>query len=149
MYECSLWIDGNLKVQEGALNIFEKAPLQSLILLEHYSRNCIFEEARVCIEEHLDNPQLIQDTIEGYNLAGIQSPTGLYYGNFIGRWNRESVKRFNQLWWHLITCGTSRDQIHLPVAATMTSISPRVLKKENRGNLFLPSDHKKGRTKND
>lgn len=146
-YDRSLWVDGNYELHGDPIRrVFPFInPQRELVLVRHYCRSCLFDEAEVCINQKLDDPKLISKTVRQYLKLGITRPTGLYFGSFIGRQRSENIKRFNMLWWHLIENGTNRDQIHLPIAVKLSGIGCMKMPSNTFGKLFVPKEHKKER----
>jgi hypothetical protein len=82
-----------------------------LALFEHSERHCIFEEANVCINRRLDNPEIIRKQINRYHQEGYPANAGLGECTILLRRHTPEIIEFNECWWQEILNGSKRDQI--------------------------------------
>jgi hypothetical protein len=110
----SLWIDGSVTI-EFQFSIEKLVQLYlsdcDLALFEHSERHCIFEEANVCINRRLDNPEIIRKQINRYHQEGYPANAGLGECTILLRRHTPEIIEFNECWWQEILNGSKRDQI--------------------------------------
>lgn len=111
--DISLWIDGRVELHHlnGALTQLKT----DLALHRHEQRNCIYEEARHCLNMKRGDPRQIEDAIDRYRSEGHPPHYGLWNGGVILRRHTPDITTFNREWWREVSVGTTRDQIVLPV----------------------------------
>lgn len=144
-YEWSIWIDANIfitgSMEEYLLACIESG--QAVAQFEHPQRNTIFDEANVCIESKLDEPDVISGQIERYRREGFtENATKLYECNLIIRQhnNPKCIKAMNR-WWKEVQRGSKRDQISYPYALwkeglEVHSLAPKGTSVRNVDNLY-------------
>ncbi len=143
----SLWIDGSVKI----LFPFELDKLiqmylsdADMALFKHPDRNCIYQEADVCIKRNLDDPDIIKKQIERYSKSKYLGNLGLVEATVILRRHTSEIKIFNEAWWEEIRNGSRRDQISFNYVANKLGIKfnyfPENLRKNN--HLFKRYNHK-------
>lgn len=113
-YDLSIWIDGNLGIATD-LNEFvslvfkEDTPLS---LMNHSSRNCIYEEALQCIREKKDDPSVISSQISGYMKEGFPENFGMVQtGIEVRKHNDPDLISFNEKWFEEVRTKSKRDQL--------------------------------------
>ncbi len=112
--EYSLWIDGSvsLKIPFTMSRLIELYLSKTdLCIFRHSSRNCIYEEAKVCKVKKLDSTQLIEDQISRYKKQGYPKNAGLVEATIILRRHSPELIEFCQSWWEEISLGSRRDQL--------------------------------------
>lgn len=109
-YDVTLWLDASfvLKDVDGLLSYLDNS---DLVVSRHYQRNCIYEEATVCIAYQRDRKDIIEPQMNRYRAEGYPVGNGLVEVGALLRRNSESVKLFNEAWWHEITNGSRHDQL--------------------------------------
>ena len=116
-YNISLYLDSNINV----LNNFLELRLDELIenrdkiaIGKHPLRNCIYDEAEVCMATGLDKKEIIEVQIEFYRKENYPKAFGLFENNVIFRWHmNEGIKELNEEWWRLYNKYSQRDQLSL------------------------------------
>lgn len=116
-YEYSIYIDGNIRIlnnkffkdinkQINNKNIFS-GPL-------HPFRNCLYDEAKRCIELKLDKKEKIERAIEKYKKEKFPRKFGLYEANILFRKHSDKkVIKLMEDWWEMINNYSRRDQLSL------------------------------------
>ena len=121
--EESLWVDGSIRISEelDIVREFEDClSFHDLALFRHPRRECIYDEADVCVRLGLDEPSVIARQIAGYRRAGYPESNGLAMAGIIFRRHSPRIGEFNAMWWSEIMEGSSRDQLSLdPVSWRM------------------------------
>jgi hypothetical protein len=109
----SLYVDSNIKIKshpEGWINQNAK----SIQLPLHFSRNCIFEEAREVILNKKAPLDKVIEQIEYYKMSGMPNNFGLMENNIIYRdFSDPSVRFIMEEWWVQLNRFTQRDQLSL------------------------------------
>jgi len=108
-HDKSVWIDGNLEI-----NI----PLDKFIegkygfwLMKHPDRNCLYEEAKRCIELGKDNAETISKQINEYRNVVFPEQFGLSATGCIIRDNDKYNSLFSDYWWKEVEDNSVRDQL--------------------------------------
>lgn len=111
-HDKSVWIDGNLEIAIPLDKFVEEK--DGFWLMDHPDRNCVYEEAKRCIELNKDNPEVINAQMERYRLMGLKEESGLCATGCIIRDNNWTNKEFNEDWWKEVKNGSVRDQLSWP-----------------------------------
>jgi hypothetical protein len=149
-YEYSLWIDGSVTIR-FPFSIQRLAEIylaeHDLAIFRHPERNCLFQEANVCLKRRLDDPEIIKKQVERYTQDGFPSNNGLVEATIILRRHSPKVIEFNEAWWDEIQNGSKRDQISFNYVAEKVGLKfkyfPGSLRTENY--LFKITKHNKQR----
>ncbi|CFR04467.1 glycosyltransferase domain-containing protein [Yersinia kristensenii] len=115
-YDESLYIDGNISIcSDSIANLFEKYLTENKIAIPfHSERNCIYKEAKKCIEVSKGDPIKINSQIEFYKKVGFPSNYGLYENNVILRKHNDSVIiSLMEAWFQQLAEFSARDQLSL------------------------------------
>jgi hypothetical protein len=118
-HDFSLYIDGNVKILGPVDQLFEKySKITEIAAPRHPVRNCLYEEAEVCIRNGRGNSAIIRDIVSSYSRAGFPSDAGLFEFHMLFRRTfAPSVVRLMETWWSEYERGAGRDQITFPYAA--------------------------------
>lgn len=115
-YDLSLWVDGNMIVQkapdvEGLLNG------NTIALIKHSLRDCLYEEGGVCQQIPKDNYDTIADQLKAYRKKRFPKKAGLYATGVIARKHKDKdlIPRSEE-WWNQVSTYSLRDQLSFPVA---------------------------------
>ncbi len=139
----TIYLDGNLRLNvtpqeiiDTCLSTGSDAPL---FLFRHNQRDCVYDEATVCIKLRRDDPAVINSQVDRYRADGYPSHNGLFWGGFLVR--RAGCESFNDLWHSEVKRGSCRDQISLPYALEKSGINYYILDGEipfkGKSNLFV------------
>jgi hypothetical protein len=113
----SIYMDGNLQ-----LKVEPQAVIDSLLAGKdwaahrHPCRDCIYDEARVLVNERIGTTALVQAEIDLYRREGHPEHAGLWANGFLVRRHTPQVAALNEAWWKLYAAGCERDQLSFPVA---------------------------------
>lgn len=115
-YECSLYIDGNIKILADPKPLFEKYLEESLIAIpKHQDRNCAYAEAILCIKGGRVDKDLVESQMARYSAEGFPKQFGMTENGIIFRRHHdETVMALMEAWWQEYCCGGRRDQLSLP-----------------------------------
>jgi len=129
-YEYSVYVDCKRESVinfEWLLNFME--PHSDFLTRRHKTRNCVYEEGRVCIEKRRDDEATILKQLDFYRNEGYPLHNGLHYSYILLRRHTRRLEKFSRLWWGQLEKYSHRDQISLPYVAwkhnEVVSICPR------------------------
>lgn len=108
-HDKSVWIDGNLEFK-GSLNEFVKDK-SGFWLMNHPDRNCVYEEAKRCIELGKDNVDIIKNQIHKYLVRSYPHNNGLSATGVLVRDNTNENSIFGIEWWKEVSLHSKRDQL--------------------------------------
>ena len=110
--EYSLWMDGNFEIACDVNRVIRRYLSGADIAVHaHRERTCIYEEARVCIEQEKDSPDTIRRQVNRYWHEGYPPNAGLAELGIILRRHTRTSGRLNECWWAEISRGSRRDQL--------------------------------------
>lgn len=113
-----------------------------LYLFEHPERDCLYEEAKVCIELEKDTREKIEPHVAKYREMKFPEHMGLWFAGVLLRRNTPAAKRFNEMWWWELINGSHRDQVSLPVVLHYSEIRYATLADEFLSDWFAwRADH--------
>lgn len=118
--EYSIWIDGSIQITSSMpITAYIKEALTNadIALFRHRRRNCIYEEAKACVERSKDDPARIKNQVEHYRRAGYPRNNGLAECTVIVRRHTPAVQAFNAAWFQEIQAHSRRDQLSFDYVA--------------------------------
>jgi hypothetical protein len=112
-YDMSLWIDASISCSVDNLNDLFESRLKNhdIAVHAHPKRNCIYEEASVCIKLAKDRNDFINAQMEKYRNDNYPAAAGLVSNGIIFRRHSPAVYNFNRYWWNEILNHSRRDQL--------------------------------------
>lgn len=134
--EDTIWIDGTFMPHKGS-------PLDrvstSMVLRKHIDRDCLYDEAAICLNRAKGNPSVVPEDIirqvAVYRSEGMPEHYGLYQSGIMCR--KPEARLFNEAWWKQVTTFSVRDQISLPYVLWKESIPFSVFSKELTPKSFM------------
>lgn len=147
--EASLWVDGSFPFRsalrfERMLRVFFLSRAD-IVTFRHRVRKCPFEEAKVCAERRLDDPELIRAQMDRYRREAYPQNAGLGEVGILFRRHNERVERFNEIWWAEICRGSRRDQLSFNYAVRKSGATLRCLPPSFRTRFFGKLEHARPR----
>ncbi len=146
--EWTLYLDASLQLHRCPLDFLDwcrsatKKPDGDLYLFEHPDRDCLYDEAKVCIEWGKDTRERIEPHVAKYRAMAFPEHMGLWFGGVLLRRNAPATARFNEMWWWELINGSHRDQISLPVVLHYSGIAYATLAHEFLTDWFTwRADH--------
>lgn len=117
-YEYSIWIDANIQAIRDLTHLLDGLDdITPIASFPHPYRNCIYDEASVCIEQIKDNREVIKSQIAKYRSMSFPENNGLWETCILPRrHNEQRCIGLMTAWWNEIHVHSRRDQISLPVA---------------------------------
>lgn len=116
----SLWIDGSVSIRftHSIQELIERYLAEcDVVVFQHRTRTCIYQEGSVCLQRGLDDPGVILQQVSRYTREGYPSNAGLAECSVVLRRHSPAVRAFNEAWWEEITRGSKRDQLSFPYLA--------------------------------
>ena len=127
-YDYSLYIDANINIK--GLDIYNRffelvEKDERMALLKHPFRDCVYQEAYVCVAALKGGWFDIVRQIISLRLSGVKPHSGLYEANFIFRKHNDSaIASLDELWWSTFLKYSKRDQLSLVYSLYKTGIKP-------------------------
>jgi len=114
-YEYSLYLDSNVTLKADPRRFINMLTAGSDILVfRHCRRDCLYEEAQVCLDYGLAEQDAIARQLEKYRVEGYPEHHGLFQGTIIFRRHTEAMREFSKAWLKEVMTFTARDQISFP-----------------------------------
>jgi len=129
-YELSVFMDANLCITGEAfyehISALENA---SMALLEHPSRDCVYEELRYCYLKDKLSTRAAWGLLRSYKQMAMPRHFGLYETNVVLRHHRDvAVVALDKQWWRLLEASRcTRDQLSLTPALHLEGLQPALL----------------------
>ena len=117
-YEYSVYVDCKRESVvdfEWLLSFMESH--SDFVTRRHKTRDCVYDEGRVCIEKRIDDKATILKQLGFYRDEGYPAHNGLHYSYILLRRHTKRLKEFSRLWWGQLEWYSFRDQISLPYVA--------------------------------
>jgi hypothetical protein len=113
--EISIYVDGNIRIVSSPFKLAQDAMSHaSIAMYQHFSRNCIYDEAEECSALGYDWCWRIKAQMNRYRLDGFIVGKGLFEGNvIIRRHNQPEIIRLMESWWNEYINYVRRDQLSL------------------------------------
>ena len=145
----TLWIDANIELISDPHRLIDELEDYDILIFKHGTRDCLYDEARICAVGGLDDPETIIEQVKGYEDRGFAKHKGLAECNFIFRRNNERVEAFNNAWWSEHCRHSVRDQISFMYAVDKTGVKVKMINlpfegddmEANRGDYFKIKAH--------
>ena len=108
-YDISVWVDATITIKDDFSELINDSVL---LVPQHPSRDCIFEEAKKCIELKKDTLENINPQIAKYRKLKYPEHNGLAQTNIlIRKHNNKQCIKLMEDWWKEIEQGSCRDQL--------------------------------------
>lgn len=109
--EYSMWIDGSFQINCDLNEWWNKYFVSSITCIKHPWRNCIYEEAKVCIEQKRGDADKITIQMKDYFDSGFQYNQGLIQSGILMRRKCDQLILLCEQWFKEITKYSTRDQL--------------------------------------
>lgn len=114
-YRYSVYIDGNIKPVTDFTAFVNRLGEYGMGFHLHSSRECVYEEAKVCIYSGKDTKDNINSHTDYLRKHGFPEHYGMLECNLIVRdHDSEVMKRVMEMWWNEFCKRSKRDQLSLP-----------------------------------
>jgi hypothetical protein len=115
-YDYSVWIDGNLWLTGDVTDLIDESS-PGIVARQHPRRDCIYDEAAVCIEKELANPEMVKAQMTRYRTEGFPESYGLSdVAILVRRHSDPNVRAVMETWWEEFQRGATRTQLSFEYA---------------------------------
>ena len=144
-HDISVWVDGSCRICGDVKNFIYANISSKILLFSHPERNCVYEEAKVCLSKVKDDPDLIRAQIDAYRAKGYPFNHGLIASGIIVRLHNESdIIHLMEAWFCEIDMYSARDQLSFNYCAWLTGSYFTLLHKNIfKNDVFHFVDHRK------
>lgn len=116
-YDYSLYIDSNITILDDFLHKILMEKINKNIFMSvpyHFERNCIYEEAKICVEIGKEKKQKADRLMKFYRKENFPENFGLFENGLIFRNHKnKNFKRLSEHWWFIYKKFSRRDQLSL------------------------------------
>lgn len=110
--DTSIWLDANVELLvDPQMIVDEWLADQDMATFKHPHRDCIYEEAKVCIEWGKEKLHMAMSQVRRYLAEGYPKHNGLVESNVLARRHTPEIQGFNKAWWAEVQGGSVRDQL--------------------------------------
>lgn len=109
--DLSLWVDGTFFINCDLNDWWEERFTGPFTTIDHPFDDCIYKDARSCLDAGKGDPKSIERQVELYRHLGIKKNSGLISSGILMRERTMAVKRMCTTWWQQVEAWSSRDQI--------------------------------------
>lgn len=123
-YDLTIYVDGVISIAGNLTPLIErieKAP-GNFFMYKHPIRDCVYSEARSCIQSMKASIQDVTKLTRQFRLEGLPENYGLFEGGVIIRRPSSEVKKLMEVWWNIYLAGVKRDQLGLIYAVWKTGL---------------------------
>ena len=121
-YDISVWVDGNFQIKDNVRKFISNLcnlDRYSFITFKHSKRDCIYDEAKKCIELGKDKKDIINKQMKVYQNDNYPAHNGLAETGIIVRNLRNNdVIKLCQIWYEQIQKYSFRDQLSFNYCAS-------------------------------
>ena len=161
-YEYSIFIDGNMIVRGDVNELVDKYLSDSNVAFFSHnnnlldSRNCAYDEAQTIFDlgeknmnltpergnlNYKDDPEIIKNQMERYNVVGYPKNNGLITGMVIlRRHNEQDCVDTMEDWWAEIKYNSKRDQLSFNYVAWKNNLKFNYMNGDSRNNKYFIRD---------
>ena len=138
-YDYWVWIDANIHLSISAKELINKYLKNTdIALFKHFQgRDCIYDEADVCIRNRLDDIEVMQNQVSAYKERGYPAHIGLFECTVILRKNTSHIRALNNYWWSEICRHSKRDQLSFNYCLHKLGIKPAVMEGNIHDNKYF------------
>lgn len=113
-YEASIYMDANVDVLSDRLFSEATERGQSLLLPQHPSRDCIYEEYKKILSQFMDDPQRVTQELGLIRRSKMPTHYGLGENNILFRRHHDkTIQDIMDEWWDMEVKYSKRDQLSL------------------------------------
>lgn len=111
-----VWIDGSITLKKDPRDLIKLMGNKDFAFFKHPGRDCLFEEANVCVEMGKGNVSEIAEQVREYARQDFKEHSGLSELTCFARKNNPKANAAFEKWWVEVCRFSSRDQLSFPVA---------------------------------
>lgn len=109
----TIWIDGTHWPYSSLAPLVGLLGENHIAASRHFCRANSFDEAGVCLQSGMGDPERIQAQTDAYRAEGFPDDLGLFETSYLVRRNTGRLADLQRLWWSQMTEYCMRDQISL------------------------------------
>lgn len=135
-FEYSLYVDANVRILDNPQNLVKKYLTHNVMACpSHFERDCLYEEAAVCIAHGRANEAEVNALLDRYRSDGFPKHFGLTENNIIYRCHNDKmlIAIMNE-WWNSIIHGPKRDQLSLMYLCWKNNFMPGIMQESSRSS---------------
>lgn len=138
-FDTSLYIDANVALRADPRPLIERyLDASPLAIPRHPIRDCVYEEARACVEAGKAAAGEVENLLNVYNSVGLPRNLGLSENFFIARRHHDPrVIELAESLWRALEEGPTRDQLHLPYLLWKHSVPFTIMQETARDLRWL------------
>lgn len=114
-YDLAVYMDANIELRKPVSEFIKKeCDLKNydFFSLIHSDRDCIYEEAKVCIDWKKDDKKIIEEEMTFLKKENFPEHYGLTANNFfVYKPNNNKIKKVQNCWWNMVKRYSRRDQL--------------------------------------
>lgn len=133
-YEVSVWFDGNVSLGEPAYKVIEDfiSSKDKLLTTKHPERDCLYDEAKACLEFNKETQENISKVLELYKKLEVPKHLGLIDSKFMLRkHNDKEVVALMEDWMSYVKDYTKRDQLSFNLVCWLDKFEYKAIPLEN------------------
>jgi len=121
----TIWHGGNVQLLQPPETLIDFLGTADIAAIRHQQRDCIYQEAKVCIDWKKGKRSTIEHQMARYRALGYPERNGLHTAFLIIRRNCDAMRDFNAMWWKEIKNGSVRDQLSFDYVCWEFGITPK------------------------
>lgn len=114
-YDLAIYMDANIELRKPVSEFIKnECDLKNydFFSIIHSDRDCIYEEAKVCIEWKKDDKKIIEEEMTFLKKEKFPKHYGLTANNFFAfKTNNAKIKKIQNCWWNMVKRYSRRDQL--------------------------------------
>ena len=142
----TVWIDGSLTIKSIAVAselVLRYLGDRPLATFRHPQRNCVYEEAAVCMQLKRDQEATIVRQMNTYRGDSYPLFHGLVETACLIRKTTPEITRFNEAWWKEMDLHSFRDQLSFNYVSWKSGLTYAVIPgQRDKSSFFIHSLHK-------
>lgn len=150
-YKYSIWIDSSINITSDKLEKRVNELIKwnkKLSIHAHSERNCVYQEARVCIDLQKDDPSKILKEVAYLKKQKYPINNGLHENNIIFReHNNPMIIKLMEDWWWMIENFSRRDQLSFDFVLWKSKLKCTPLFPQNAKFMTDDFDYREHNTK--
>ncbi len=110
-YDIYVWHDATNCLSASPDKVLKCLENADCAMFKHPFRDCVYDEASVILQDKIDHPSLVKDTVSYLRASKFPAHFGLFEMTAFIRRNNEQTNRAFTEWFSLISRYSSRDQL--------------------------------------
>ena len=139
-YDWTIYLDNKANLLRNPIEIVEelRCLTDAPFCVFAHGRNCIYEEAKVCIRRGLDHPRIIRQQMKAYSQDGFPTNDGLIQSTLMVRRMGEPVwEKAGDHWFEQVLRYSRRDQLSFNYVIWKLGIKAYYMKGDINQNCYV------------